>query len=298
MNLDKRYFPSKVLLFGEYGILLGAKALAMPYDGFKGSLVNSDTGNKSFLELYQYIKKAVSMLVYKIDLERLYLDLKAGLSFDSTIPLGSGLGSSGALVAALYKEFGIGLPENERDSLPAIQKDLATIESFYHGQSSGIDPLVSFVNKPMIYEKPGSLSVMDSLPLANEQYRFFLVESGLSGKTSALVERFMGKLEDANFKALFQKAYAQFSDKAIDFLTQGRFSEVYSFTQALSVFQLENMSELIPQRLVKFFKLGLETDEFALKICGSGGGGYFLGMARSSCELDNVFEGMHVHKLE
>lgn len=298
MIREKKYFPSKVLLFGEYGVLLGTKALAVPYAGFSGSLVNNGAENKSIFDLYQHIKKINSKLTYKIDLDSLYQDLKAGLCFDSTIPHGSGLGSSGALVASIYQEYGIGLPENDMESLPAIQGDLATIESFYHGKSSGIDPLVSYVNKPLIVEKPGSVSVIESLPLRNEQFNFFLIDSGLSGKTSELVKSFMSKLENSMNRAKFKNAYNQNSDKVIDFLVQGKLSEVYSLIQTLSIFQLENMGELIPRKLAIFFKQGLATNQFALKICGSGGGGYFLGMAKLTCEIEDFFEGMQVHRLE
>ena len=37
MNLD-RYFNSKILLFGEYGVIHNSQALAIPYELFRGRL--------------------------------------------------------------------------------------------------------------------------------------------------------------------------------------------------------------------------------------------------------------------
>ncbi|MCG8700984.1 MAG: hypothetical protein MI922_23230, partial [Bacteroidales bacterium] len=50
----------------------------------------------------------------------------------------------------------------------------------------------------------------------------------------------------------------------------------------LSEFQLSSMLELIPNRMKNLMEKGLVDNEFYLKILGSGGGGYFLGITHST----------------
>ena len=60
-------------------------------------------------------------------------DIENGLYFESTIPESYGLGSSGAVVAAIYEsykqEVGVDLEIND------LKLILSNIESFFHGQS-------------------------------------------------------------------------------------------------------------------------------------------------------------------
>ncbi|MFN0037486.1 MAG: hypothetical protein ACKVUS_20690, partial [Saprospiraceae bacterium] len=50
----------------------------------------------------------------------------------------------------------------------------------------------------------------------------------------------------------------------------------------VSAFQFENFVPMVPQTVQGFWKKNLENEEFALKICGAGGGGFVLGFARSA----------------
>jgi mevalonate kinase len=98
-------FSSKVLLFGEYMVLNGGKSLSFPYKSF--SLKRSQQyllNNKYFFQkLVTYIEQHDRLSA------RLSRDLRSevdlGLNFESNIPVGYGLGSSGALVAAIYDDF-------------------------------------------------------------------------------------------------------------------------------------------------------------------------------------------------
>ena len=60
--------------------------------------------NNSLLNYYEFLKKSQTngTLPCEMDLERLHNDIENGMYFDSSIPQGFGVGSSGALVAAIY----------------------------------------------------------------------------------------------------------------------------------------------------------------------------------------------------
>ena len=70
------------------------------------------------------------------DLVQLEKDITAGMYFDSSIPQGYGVGSSGALVAALYDKYAqdkITVLENlTREKLLKLKAIFSKMESFFH----------------------------------------------------------------------------------------------------------------------------------------------------------------------
>ena len=74
--------------------------------------------------------------------------------FDSSIPQGYGVGSSGALVAAIYDKYAtdkITVLENlTREKLLKLKIIFSKMESFFHGKSSGLDPLNSYLSLPIL----------------------------------------------------------------------------------------------------------------------------------------------------
>ena len=104
-------FYAKILLFGEYGIIKDAKGLSIPYNFYKGAPKISDTkndeaqtSNQKLSEFADYLEHINRTLV-TFNTKQLREDLAKGLYFDSSIPQGYGIGSSGALVAAIYDRY-------------------------------------------------------------------------------------------------------------------------------------------------------------------------------------------------
>ena len=104
-------FYSKILLFGEYGIIKNSKGLSIPYNFFKGGLKTGNLNNKNQIQSNHNLSKFRDYLLkidHKIvtfDFDKLDSDLQNGMYFDSSIPQGYGVGSSGALVAAFYDRY-------------------------------------------------------------------------------------------------------------------------------------------------------------------------------------------------
>jgi len=101
-------FYAKILLFGEYGIIKDAKGLSIPDNFYKGALKTTHTqseqakaSNTKLRDYAVYLESLDSSLV-TFALSRFQKDLDKGMYFDSSIPQGYGIGSSGALVAAIY----------------------------------------------------------------------------------------------------------------------------------------------------------------------------------------------------
>ena len=64
--------------------------------------------------------------------------------FDSSIPQGYGIGSSGALVASIYDQYALDkitvLENLTKEKLQHLKTVFAAMESFFHGKSSGLRP--------------------------------------------------------------------------------------------------------------------------------------------------------------
>ena len=109
--MKNKDFYSKILLFGEYGIIKNFSGLSIPFKKFNGRLKLNDKLNgkaeESNLEIqkfYEYVKANTNDLG-RFNLQSLKEDISNGLYFDSDIPKGFGVGSSGALVAAIYDKY-------------------------------------------------------------------------------------------------------------------------------------------------------------------------------------------------
>ena len=119
-------FYSKILLFGEYGIIKDSKGLSIPYNFYKGALKYSQTrndisadSNSILQEYYKYLKTLDNDLV-RFNLDQMALDISHGMYFDSSIPRGYGVGSSGALVAAVYDRYAL-------DKITVLDDDIFSI---------------------------------------------------------------------------------------------------------------------------------------------------------------------------
>ena len=153
-------FYAKILLFGEYGIIKNAKGLSIPYNYFKGALRMDDTSAKTAVESNNKLKSFANHLseidagLVSFELKRLHADLEKGMYFDSSIPRGYGVGSSGAIVAAFYDKYAlekITILENlTREKLLHLKALFGKMESHFHGSSSGLDPLNSYLSLPIL----------------------------------------------------------------------------------------------------------------------------------------------------
>ncbi len=176
-------FYSKILLFGEYGIIKDSKGLSIPYNFYNGALKTdgnpSEAAVKSNASLKRFVAylETISTELVTFDVETLKADVEAGMYFDSSIPQGYGVGSSGALVAAIYYNYAhnrITVLENlTREKLLKLKSIFSAMESFFHGKSSGLDPLNSYLSIPILINSKITLKLPAShrrKPMAKEPY--------------------------------------------------------------------------------------------------------------------------------
>ena len=139
-------FCSKILLFGEYTIIKGSRGIALPLSQYFGEFKQdkNEVKKKSTLDLGDFCDylKGSNLLSNNLDLVSFSKDIKDGHYFASNIPQGYGVGSSGALCAAVFATYGKDFKRKDfysSDELRFLKDIMALMESFYHGASSGLD---------------------------------------------------------------------------------------------------------------------------------------------------------------
>jgi mevalonate kinase len=276
-----RRYSAKLLLFGEHVLLLGAPALAVPVPAFYGrwktdrtmpetETPQAKTRRKRLFEFAAALDRAV----FKTD--ALLKDLEAGLYFDSNIPEGYGLGSSGALCAATYDRYALRKTEDLGDLKPI----LAGMEGFFHGNSSGIDPLTSYVDAPLRIEN--KTDVQKAVPARwSHAPLVFLIDTRLPRQTGPLVRWFLEQSKTPDFLQLLDNEYFLMHRQMLDAWLAADASAFWPALRGVSRFQLERLPPMIPAPFRKFWEESLAQTEFSLKICGAGGGGFILGFARA-----------------
>ena len=281
-------FYSKILLFGEYGIIKDSKGLSIPYNFYKGALKRDQNPSEQAQKSNRNLKKFATYLetlnpdLVVFDIERLKSDVEAGMYFDSSIPQGYGVGSSGALVAAFYDKYAqnkITILENlTREKLLKLKAIFSEMEAFFHGKSSGLDPLNSYLSIPILINSKDNIEAT-GIPSQKTSGKgaVFLLDSGIIGETAPMVGIFMEKMKHDGFRKMIKNQFIRHTDACVEDFLKGDIKSLFNNTKKLSKVVLNHFKPMIPKHFHELWKKGIETNDYYLKLCGSGGGGYILG---------------------
>lgn len=302
-------FYSKILLFGEYGIIKDSKGLSIPYNFFNGALKKEDNpsneaikSNQSLVRFSNYLEnlsqKEPNLVTF--DMQALKKDIEEGMYFDSSIPQGYGVGSSGALVAAIYQKYAfdkITVLENlTKEKLLTLKAIFGKMESFFHGKSSGLDPLNSYLSLPILINSKDNIESA-SIPSQNTAGKgaVFLLDSGVIGETAPMVQIFMEQMKNTGFRKMLKEQFIKHTDACVEDFVNGNISSLFGNLKQLSNVVLDNFKPMIPVEFQKLWKQGIDSNDYYLKLCGSGGGGYILGFTE---DLEKAKKALKDHKLE
>ncbi len=365
MKHPETLFPAKLLLFGEYSILLGSEALSMPFFSFSAALrfgksttresfgfaqdslmtsvkvppLNYDlkpdsvkaglaglaaTSNEQLRKFYFHFIENRSIFAEIIDLEFFNHELDRGLFLESNIPQRYGMGSSGALCAALYDRYRLDVTFqknrhirseimdqspvgenltwqeqtliNDPEKLVVLQSVFISMESFFHGRSSGFDPMVSFLKTPLLFRSDGNISQVDLQALADVEnnVKILLIDSCSHGATAPLVNDFLVKFLPGGYISAGGENFRRLTNKCISSLFDVNPESIYSAISQLSHFQLTELSHLVPSHLQSAWSEGLQTGLFSLKLCGSGGGGFLLCFTHNEAMTLSYFNKLNI----
>lgn len=279
-------YPAKLLLFGEYTIIDGSLALAVPHSEYigywqqetmEGKINQAQHSKKSLEKMFEYLQNLPHKTLSScfIDLKKFSNDLKKGLWFDSSIPTGYGLGSSGAVCAAIYERY----CPTPAEGLLQLKEELSQMEACFHGKSSGIDPLVSYLRKAVLIKNKEEIAVLPDFHPEHNKGRgaVFVIDTGLPRETTPLVNQYLKLAENPVFKANYVIPLSKLVETSIYSFLENDIAVLLESIRKISAIQHLYMSHLIPEAFKSAWVEGLRSGLYSLKLCGAGGGGFILG---------------------
>ncbi|WP_294277789.1 mevalonate kinase [uncultured Chryseobacterium sp.] len=294
-------FYAKIILFGEYGMIEDSQGLVVPYSFYKGTLKFSEDHSEFEARSNGHLQKYADFLQelrlpedFTLDVQRFKDDIAAGLFFDSNIPQGYGVGSSGALVAAIFEKYSFTKhdPENiSKENLKNLKAVFGEMESYFHGKSSGMDPLICYMNLPILIENRENLDRV-SIPDGEEgKGAIFLIDSGMTGETGPMIQIFFEKMKTEGFRKTLKEEFIRYNNACIDAFLKKDMNPFFRNLKKLSHWAYEHFRPMIPESIFNIWKKGLDSNAYYLKLCGSGGGGYILGFTKDYEKAEKMLEG-------
>ncbi len=294
MEEISRRFNSKLLLFGEYSLMYGSMALSVPYNLFTGQLlIDNDTDEQEKYLSRKYILEYLEFLKSlgfskQLDLNKIEADVDRGLQFQCDIPISYGLGSSGAVVASFYDAYAF----EKTDDINNLKKIFSKMESYYHGNSSGLDPLVSYVNKPILISKSGNLTTLVLKHRFHEESGLFLLDTKTTGETQPLVQWFVNEYQKPEYQNVINNEIIPANRRCIEnFIIRNNYS-LNDNMALLSQLTYNHFKPMIPETVIQKWEQGLASGIYSLKLCGSGGGGMMLGYSYNLQKADEMLGGI------
>ena len=287
--MRERYY-SKVILFGEYSMIFDSTALMVPLKRFSAqwrfaSSAQGSTASNASLKRFADYLSTLDNAKEIFDLQRLNRDLRYNLYLDSNVPSGYGLGSSGTLVAAVYD----GYAKQKSDDLLALKTLFGQMESYFHGSSSGIDPLQCYLGKPFKIT-PKNVEILNDGFLRNDIH-ICLIDTKIKSNTKPLVEHFKAQRENPEFLKRFQTEYLPYVKKCINAMIWNDKKVFFSSLRLLTKGQLQFLRPMITDNTLDLFTSNYDFN-FGVKISGSGGGGYVLGFTDDVEKAKALLEGI------
>ena len=291
--IKESLYYGKILLFGEYGIIQDSMGLSIPYNDYNGKFLHTEEPSpatiKSNKQLGLFLEHLLQLqsensLPCNLNLLKFKKDIDNGIHFDSSIPQGFGIGSSGAIVAAVYDRY---CKENKISSskelansqILELKRVFGLLESYYHGTSSGLDPLICYLNLPILIKSKSELGTV-GIPTSNEgKGAVFLLNTGEIGNTQPLVQHFLERCKEDGFRKMLKEKFKKYNDASINAFLNNEGQSLLKNVKALSKVLLEHFQPMIPKLYRQLWKDGIDSNAYYLKLCGSGGGGFILGFA-------------------
>lgn len=170
--------PGKVILLGEHGVVYGHRAVAAAVSlGTTVQLTKrpGPTGMDAPWADDTRLKDALLCVLPPTGI---------GVSIQSDLPIGRGMGSSAALAVALGRARAALAGEPADDD--RLNQDAWAVERVFHGNPSGIDHTVSMAGGAVAYRK--TVDGPEITPLALSALPLVVIDSGSSGNTAEMVE--------------------------------------------------------------------------------------------------------------
>ncbi len=94
---------------------------------------------------------------------------------------------------------------------------------------------------------------------------------------------------------MIKNQFVKHTDACVEDFLKGDVKSLFGNVKQLSKTVLRNFKPMIPASFHDLWKQGLESNDYYLKLCGSGGGGYILGFTE---DIDKARQALKDYKLE
>ena len=273
----------KAILFGEHSVVYARPAIAIPVKCVKAqAFVYTETDDPGVLYARDIDRRvefsdtenrsALARLLRKIVALFELEDFQWKVEVTSTIPIGSGMGSSAAVAAAIIKAMASALGRN------LTPRELSSLvyetEMLYHGSPSGIDNTVITMEKPVWFiqgEPPEVLRV-------GRPFTIVLGNSGRPSRTKDVVNmvRYRWKSEPEKFETLFDEiaAVVRRGRKAVE---TGNISEIGALMNKNH--ELLKAMGVSSNHLDRLVNAARNAGAIGAKLTGAGKGGVIIALA-------------------
>ena len=277
--------PGKWILAGEHSVLRGGEAIVFPLMSRFLKLTyqpDADIKRSEALSIQlvgqenQKLETVIRSVIYRA-FEKLGLganEVCGELQFESCIRFGAGMGASATLCVALTRLL-CELGYINHTEMYEFARDL---ENLFHGESSGVDVAVALGQQPMIFSR---LEGFKTFSLAQKPF-LYLSYTGVQGVTKDCVTKVksilqeqpeFGKQVDQQMFAAVEKFKSHILSKASTEVNLDLWQQL--MTLAYGCFQQWGLVNPIVEKHEQLLK---KAGARAVKLTGSGGGGYMLSL--------------------
>lgn len=280
--------PGKWILAGEHAVLRGHEALVFPLSAKYLDLTYLASTDELELILEGDHRFDLDLIVWSV-LEKAFRELglkrqnfNGQLRMRSQIAFGGGMGASATLCVALTEWLASLGHISSSEKFNFARK----LENLFHGESSGVDVAVTLMNKPLIFTRHNGFSDLHVKHHAN----LYLSYTGQRGATKDCVDQVKNIFVTDPLKAEAIDQQMKESVEQFKYLLTHS-AELTDWAKAIH--KSQNCFEkwgLITEQVKQHQKTLVDAGALAVKLTGSGGGGYVLSLWEKAPPLDLPFE--------